>query len=177
MSGAGSGTVNGAVRYALEGLTSERVAHERALVVAEARTWLGTPYHVGARIKRVGVDCAQLLVAVYEALGFVSDVMLEPYNTQWFLHRTEERFLAGVASYCHRVGGLVAPLIPGDLALYRYGRAVSHGAILVGADTVVHAVRLTGRVTLEECGPGTPLSARLDSVWRINRWRTPDGDE
>jgi cell wall-associated NlpC family hydrolase len=125
---------------------------------------------VGAKLKGVGVDCAQLLVAVYEALGLVEDVQLEPYNTQWFLHHTEERFLAGVASYCHRVGGLLAPLVPGDVALYRYGRAVSHGAIIVAADTVVHAVRKTGLVMLEECGPGSPLAERLDSVWRINRW-------
>jgi hypothetical protein len=113
-------------------------------------------------------------VAVYESLGLVDEVRLEPYNTQWFLHRTEELFLAGVAGYCHRVGGLLAAVEPGDILLYRYGRAVSHGAIAVGDDLVVHAVRQLARVTLEECGPGSPLSGRLDSVWRINRWRADD---
>lgn len=163
--------MNAPPKYVLEELTEAQVQHERALVVAEARSWLGTPYHVGARLKRVGVDCAQLLVAVYEALGLVADVVLEPYNTQWFLHHTDEIFLAGIASYCHRVGGLLAPLAPGDIVLFRYGRAVSHGAIAVDDRTVIHAVRQSGRVTLEECGAGSPLAARLDSVWRINRWR------
>lgn len=147
------------------------VARERALVVAEAHAWLGTPYHVGTKLKRVGVDCAQLLVAVYETLGLVEDVRLEPYNTQWFLHHTDELFLAGIASYCYRVGGLLAAIEPGDIVLFKYGRAVSHGAVAVTPTTVVHAVRQLGRVTLEECGPQTPLAARLDSVWRINRWR------
>lgn len=147
---------------------------ERAAVVAEARTWLGTPYHVGAKLKGVGVDCAQLLVAVYEALGLVEDVVLEPYNAEWFLHRTDEKFLAGVAAYCTRVGGLTVPVLPGDLVLFRYGRAVSHGAIAVDSGMVVHAVRQVGRVTLEELGPGAPLAERRDSVWRINRWCTPD---
>ncbi len=147
------------------------IARERELVVAEARSWIGTPYHVGAKLKRLGVDCAQLLVAVYEALGLVEDVELEPYNTQWFLHHTEERFLAGMASYCYRVGGILTRVEPGDILLYRYGRAVSHGAIAVEDELVVHAVRQLGRVILEESGPGAPLYARLDSVWRINRWR------
>ena len=150
------------------------IERERAAVVAEAYTWLGTPYHVGAKIKGVGVDCAQLLVAVYETLGFVDDVQLAPYNTQWFLHHTDELFLAGIASYCQRVGGLLAPVLPGDILLFKYGRAVSHGAIAIDSTTVVHAVRLAGLVTLEEIGPGAPLSARLHSVWRINRWARAD---
>jgi hypothetical protein len=33
--------------------------------VQEALTWLGIPYHHHARVKGVGVDCAQLLCAVY----------------------------------------------------------------------------------------------------------------
>lgn len=143
---------------------------ERAAVVAEARSWLGTPYHMGARVKGVGVDCAQLLVAVYEDLGLVEHVELEPYHPEWFLHRSDELFVNGIAAYCHRVGGLMTKTRPGDIVLYRYGRAVSHGAIAVGTDLVVHAVRQAGRVTLEESGAGSPLSARLDSVWRINRW-------
>lgn len=155
-------------------MTAPGILAERAAVVAEARSWLGTPYHVGAKIKGVGVDCAQLLVAVYESLGLIDAVQLAPYDTQWFLHRTEEVFLAGVAGYCHRVGGLLAAVEPGDILLYRYGRAVSHGAIAVGDGLVVHAVRLLARVTLEECGPGSALSGRLDSVWRINRWRADD---
>ena len=36
----------------------------RAAVVAEAIAWLGTPYHHRARIKGVGVDCAQLALGV-----------------------------------------------------------------------------------------------------------------
>jgi NlpC/P60 family putative phage cell wall peptidase len=143
---------------------------ERAAVVAEARSWIGTPYHMGARVKGAGVDCAQLLVAVYETLALVEPVELEPYHPEWFLHRSDELFLAGIAGYCHRVGGLLTKIRPGDIVLYRYGRAVSHGAIAVGADLVVHAVRQAQRVTLEESGPGSLLSGRLDSVWRINRW-------
>lgn len=41
----------------------------REQVVAEALSWLGTPYHHGARLKGIGVDCAGLLIGVSKALG------------------------------------------------------------------------------------------------------------
>lgn len=44
----------------------------RAAVVAEARTWIGTPYHHQARVKGVGVDCAGVLIGVARALGIVA---------------------------------------------------------------------------------------------------------
>lgn len=34
---------------------------QRAAVIAEAESWLSTPYHHEARIKGHGVDCAQIL--------------------------------------------------------------------------------------------------------------------
>jgi cell wall-associated NlpC family hydrolase len=37
---------------------------ERAAVVAEARTWIKTPWRHMADIKGAGVDCAMLLVRV-----------------------------------------------------------------------------------------------------------------
>ena len=36
----------------------------RARIVAEAMTWLGTPYHHRGKLKGIGVDCAQLPLCV-----------------------------------------------------------------------------------------------------------------
>ena len=41
----------------------------REKIVAEARSWIGTPYHNCADIKGVGVDCGMLLVRVFVDLG------------------------------------------------------------------------------------------------------------
>ena len=61
-------------------------------VVAEAKTWLRTPYHHAADIKGVGVDCAMILLRVYQAVGAVPpEVDPRPYPADWFLHRDEER--------------------------------------------------------------------------------------
>ena len=65
----------------------------RAAVVAEARSWIGTPYHHAADVKGHGVDCAMLLVRVYCDLGLIEPFDPRPYTRDWFLHRSEERYL------------------------------------------------------------------------------------
>lgn len=40
-------------------------------IIAEARTWLGTPFHHQGRVKGVGVDCIGLVVGVGRDLGLV----------------------------------------------------------------------------------------------------------
>lgn len=64
----------------------------RRAVVAEALTWLRTPYHHAARIKGVGVDCAQFLIAVYAATGLIDDFTPDRYPPDWHLHRTAGGF-------------------------------------------------------------------------------------
>lgn len=41
----------------------------RSEIIAEARTWLGTPFHHQGRLKGVGVDCAGVVIGVAKALG------------------------------------------------------------------------------------------------------------
>ncbi|MDE1914749.1 MAG: hypothetical protein KGJ57_17380 [Sphingomonadales bacterium] len=118
------------------------IAKERALVVNEAREWLGTPYHPCARVKGAGVDCAMLPAEVYEACGVIGHIDVGPYPTDWHLHRSEERYLAGVTAHAHEVE---FPL-PGDFVLYRWGRCLAHGAIVVRWPTIIHAVSGEGVV-------------------------------
>lgn len=40
-------------------------------VIAEARTWIGTPYHHQQCAKGHGVDCAQLIAGVGNAIGLM----------------------------------------------------------------------------------------------------------
>jgi cell wall-associated NlpC family hydrolase len=114
-------------------------AAKRAQVVQEALTWLGTPYHHHARVKGVGVDCAQLLCAVYEASGCVPHIDPGNYAHDWHLHRGEEVFIGWLEKAGAREVQVPAP---GDVAVFRYGRAFSLGAVVVesrGAVAVVHA--------------------------------------
>lgn len=47
------------------------------LIIAEARSWVGTPYHHQAVVKRVGVDCVGLILGVGMAVGLMpADTMV-----------------------------------------------------------------------------------------------------
>lgn len=123
----------------------------RKQVVAEAYTWLRTPYVHQADVKGEGVDCAMLLIRIYSDLGLVPRFDPRPYSTHWYLHvdmekpaKERELYLAGIERYAHRVHDPE----PGDLLAYRVGRCVSHGAIYVGEGLAIHAYAETRRVEL-----------------------------
>ena len=143
---------------------------ERARVVAEARAWLGTPYHHRARLKGVGVDCAQLPIGVWSAVGLIEAFDTGDYPADWHLHRDEERYIGFVRRYASEIAEASAQ--PGDLVLFKFGRAFSHGAILVAPGVVVHAVRKEGRVTLGDLGRDVDLidrPRRYFSFWAKRR--------
>lgn len=112
------------------------ISEQRALVVAEAMTWLRTPYHHAARVKGAGVDCAQILIAVYAGVGLIDDFQPADYPPDWMLHRSEERYLSYVTQYAPRQ---VERPEPGDIAIWRFGRCFSHGAIVVDYPLIIHA--------------------------------------
>ncbi|HLG86264.1 MAG TPA: NlpC/P60 family protein [Alphaproteobacteria bacterium] len=116
-------------------------AEGRMAVVRAARSWIGTPYHHAARVKGVGVDCAMLLAAAYEEAGLVSPIAFERYSPGWMLHRDAERLLAVIET---RTWPAQEPGAPGDLLVYRFGRAFAHGAIVVEWPVIIHAVQRAG---------------------------------
>lgn len=130
-------------------------------VVAEAWSWLHTPYHSGARLKTVGVDCAQILCAVYSDAEVVPLVDPGYYAPDWHLHRSEEVYITWMDRYGTRVQ---VPEI-GDVALYRFGRCYSHAAILVAPDTWVHAY--LGRGVIVSKSNDEPLAGRPVMYWTI----------
>jgi cell wall-associated NlpC family hydrolase len=134
----------------------------RQKIVAEARSWLDTPYHHAADVKGVGVDCAMLLLRVYVDLGLAEPFDPRPYPHDWHLHRDEERYADALLSRAHRVE---APL-PGDAVIFRVGRCYSHGAIVTRAEplTIVHAVLQYGRVVEEEIATSVDLTERLKTA-------------
>lgn len=132
-------------------------AETRAAIVAEALSWLSTPYHNHGRVKGVGVDCAQLPAAVYEACGLIPH--LEPeYSAQWMLHRDEELYLAWVRPYAREITR--EEVQPGDLAMWKFGRTYSHSAIVIDPPTIIHAVRRCHSVVLGNMDHDADLAGR-----------------
>lgn len=148
---------------------------ERSRIIAVAHTWLGTPYHTGGRIKGVGVDCLTLLAEVFHEAGLIARVDIPYYPNDWHLHRAAERYLEGLLRYTHEID---VPL-PGDIALWKFGRCFSHGAIVVKWPVIIHAY-VDQECTLEDASrakwlstigentgdKGKPRPVRFFSVWK-----------
>ena len=116
---------------------------QRAAILAEAESWLRTPYHTNAAVKGAGADCALMPLAVYKAVLALPDLPVPKYVQQWHLHRSEEVYLA----YVRALGAIEiaeADVRPGDFVLWRLGRCYAHGAIITGWPHVIHAVNPKG---------------------------------
>ncbi len=131
------------------------------MIISAAKCWLGTPYHHQARVKGTGVDCAMLLCEVYEAAGMIPHIDPRPYPPDWHLHRSEERYLGWIEQYADPVNEPA----PGDVALYRFGRTVSHAGIVIDWPMIIHAWRGQGCVMSE--GDRGELGGRLAGFWRV----------
>lgn len=133
-------------------------ADGRAAVVAEALTWLGTPYHHRGLLKGIGVDCAQLPIGVYAGAGLIEKFDTGDYPGDWHLHREEERYWGIVEKLAGPIDR--ADLQPGDLILFKFGRAFSHGAIVIDLPTIIHAVRKDREVVLGDLDRDVDLIGR-----------------
>lgn len=116
-------------------------------IAAEARAWLGTPHVNMAKVKGVGVDCGMLLIGVLEGAQIIKPdtISVAPYSNMWHLSHSEEWFLRYVQKYCDEVTDLQI----GDFLLYKYGRCISHAAVYIGQDRVIHALVNQGVIVTE----------------------------
>jgi cell wall-associated NlpC family hydrolase len=114
------------------------VDHTRLAVVAEAESWIRTPYRHAGRVKGAGVDCLTLLAEVYERAGVVPHIDVPYYPADWNLHRDIERYLEGVARHAREFDD--HDPLPGDFVLVKFGRCFAHSAIVVDwPGRVIHA--------------------------------------
>lgn len=145
-------------------------AEIRARVVAEALTWLGTPYRHRQRVKGEGVDCAQILAAVYEAAGVIEPLDLGEYATQWHLHHEREVYLEWL-EFAGAVRVTEGDPLPADVGVWKYGLTHSHGGIVVegGPDpVVVHSyIKARRGVTLGRASEEPLKGAASVQYWRI----------
>ncbi len=146
---------------------AEQEQLERAAVIAEARSWLGTPWRHQANIKGQAVDCAMSLIEWFHRPGVIEWFDPRPYPRSWFVHQDEERFLNTIVEHFHC--GEIAPADarPGDLILYKIGRCYAHGTLVVGPQLVIHAFAKNGQVIYTETFD-TELSSRKPRAF--NPW-------
>ena len=122
---------------------------DRAAAVLVARSFLGTPYVLGGRLKGAGVDCATLLGLYLIEIGAVPCDLwsnLTAYSHDWFLHDANERYLRGLVRFGFGASKSLcrtdASAQPGDVALFRVvnSKVFNHGAIITSWPRGIHAV-------------------------------------
>ena len=141
---------------------------QRAAVVAEARTWLRSPYHHAADVKGHGVDCAMLLVRVYCDLDLVEKFDPRPYTKDWFLHRDEERYLGFLLARSREVR---TPL-EGDIVLFRMGRCFAHAGIVsrVAPLAIIHAFAPARSVVEDVIQKSAEITVRMKTAKFATIW-------
>jgi len=114
-------------------------ALSREAVVAEARTWLQTPYRHQASVCGVGADCLGLVRGVWRGLIGDEPQAAPPYTADWAEALGQETLLDAARRHLVEVAPGVAS--EGDVLLFRMGLGspAKHAAILSGRDTIIHA--------------------------------------
>lgn len=142
----------------------------RAEIVAEARSWIGTPYRHQASLKGAGCDCLGLTRGVYRVFCGPEKEPITPYSPNWAEETGQEtlrdaarRHLVEIDAAPFRDG---EPLREGDVILIRVrdrGPA-KHAAIASGPDTIVHAY---DRHTVAENALPTAWRRRIAYAFRF----------
>jgi len=109
-----------------------------ALIVEEARSWIGTPYRHQASLKGIGCDCLGLLRGVWRGVMGAEPELPPPYAPDW-AEAGADTLLAAAHRHLVEIG--LADIRPGDVLLFRWrsGLPAKHCAIATSADTMIHA--------------------------------------
>jgi NlpC/P60 family putative phage cell wall peptidase len=116
-------------------------------IVAEARRWIGTPYHHQASVRGIGTDCLGLVRGVWRALHGAEAEVVPAYARDWAEATGDETMLAAARRHLIERDRAVADL--GDVLIFRYrAHAVAkHVGILSGPTSMIHAIE--GRAVAE----------------------------
>jgi NlpC/P60 family putative phage cell wall peptidase len=123
----------------------------RFALLAEARSWLGTPWHHQASLKGVGCDCIGFVRGVAEPFVGRVDCPMN-YAETWPLYRAEEQLRNEMAGRCIEIDPEHA--LPGDILLFGAGKGPAHhcGYLTEGA-RLIHCYREAGRVVEQDMTP------------------------
>jgi NlpC/P60 family putative phage cell wall peptidase len=111
----------------------------RNQIVAETRTWIGTPYQHQASLKGAGCDCLGLVRGVWRAVIGDEPERAPPYAPDWAEATGEESLAAAAAR--HLIPIAPSDVAPGDVLLFRWraNLPAKHAAIVTAPDKMVHA--------------------------------------
>jgi len=112
---------------------------QRAAVVAEAQSWMRTPFLHGAKLKGIGADCETFICEVFARAGVFTAQNIPYVPAQWFQNTKKELYLDYLSKYATEY--VLAPGTepqPGDIICVKTRWVYSHGAIVQQWPFVLH---------------------------------------
>lgn len=105
---------------------------QRKQIVDISLTWIGTKYRGWSRVKGAGVDCGQLLAAVFIEAGHIPADIKLPTDYPLFIgqHRESTEYVDLVLRYFRQIPE--SEVQPGDLVVWKLigSKAYCHAAII-----------------------------------------------
>jgi len=109
----------------------------RAEIIAEARTWIGTPWQHQGRLKGIAADCAGVVIGVGKACGCIPDdgsgdrtdygMLADPIRMRTVLDMLFDKIP-------------IIDMRPGDIPWMRGGIHPQHIGVYTERNTLIHAV-------------------------------------
>lgn len=122
---------------------------KRADILAEARTFIGTPFHHQGRVKGAGVDCAGVVIGTADALGLLTDFEDKPYAKS----PSADQLRTTLKNYLIEIP--ISEAKAGDVLLFAFDREPQHVAFLTDIG-ILHAY-----AQVRKC-----VEHSLDAVWK-----------
>ncbi len=111
----------------------------RAEIIAEARSWRGTPFRHQASVKGEGCDCLGLIRGVWRGVIGREPQALPPYGADWSDLTGDDLLLAAMQRHLSELA--ISTARPGDVLLFRMatGAPARHCAIISSPHAILHA--------------------------------------
>lgn len=119
---------------------------------AEAKEWVGTPYHHQASVKGVGCDCLGLLRGVYRAVVGEEPERAPNYSPAWDEVAKRDDMIGAFRRHLTEVP--MRPFVAGDVVIFRMRRdaVAKHCGIVTDGGRFVHSHSGRGTVEIELSG-------------------------
>lgn len=119
------------------------------LIIAAARSWLGTPYHDQASVKGAGVDCLGLARGIWREVVGPEPLSVPPYSRDWGEVMPSEVLAEGAAGWLKPIPLSEAGL--GSVVLFRMmpSAIAKHVGILTSEANFIHAFQGIGVIEEE----------------------------
>lgn len=123
----------------------------REQIIAEAMTFLGTPYHLGGQVKGAGVDCATFIYKTFHTFGMMPTQDIGVFHSDWPCHTKDEVYIRRLLRHATKIADGISYASlrtkSANIALVKTdenSKVYNHGGIILAWPKVIHCAPENG---------------------------------